>query len=432
MRLTVRAGSRLSGAPQLPGDKSITHRALFSSALAKGESELHGLNICADCLSTLQCLVDLGAEIELNGTGARVSGRGLFGLEEPENVLDAGNSGTTLRILPGILAPQAFFSVISGDASLRRRPMDRIINPLRLMGGQIWGRAGGTRAPISSWGSELGGMRLRTAVASAQVKSALIYAGVLAEGQTVIEEPAPSRDHTERMLSYMGAEITVEEGVVSVTGRHQYQAARLDIPADISAAAFFLVGAALIPGSEVVLQGVGANPGRIGVVEALKAMGARIEILEGREQCNEPVVDLLVRSSQDAPRLKAIEIGADQVPAIIDELPILAVAATQAEGETHIRGAAELRVKESDRIAVLAGELRRLGAQVEELEDGMVITGPTRLRGATCRAHGDHRIAMALAIAGLVADGATDIEGVECVNVSFPRFAEVFSSALKG
>ena len=420
MNRTVRAARRLRGTIEPPGDKSISHRAAILNAIAQGEAAVDNFQTGADCLATIRCLRALGIRIESPAPGAlRVQGAGRSGLREASAILNAANSGTTLRLLAGLLAAQSFFSVLTGDASLRSRPMGRIVEPLRAMGARIQGRAGGTRPPLAIEGGRLRGVRHRLPVASAQVKSALTLAGLYAEGETVLEEPAPSRDHTERMLRAMGAAIVVGERglrVSPLTG--DLAPLSLRVPGDISAAAFWMVAAAAHPDAELRLTGVGVNPSRSGIVDALRAMGARIAVEEEQTWGCEPVADIVVHSSH----LRGTVIEGTLIPRLIDEVPALAVAACLAEGETVVRDAGELRVKESDRIRATAGELRRLGARIQELPDGMVIHGVGSLRGAACGSHGDHRLAMALAVAGLLAAGETTVRSAEAVAISYSSF----------
>jgi len=410
----------LRGTIEPPGDKSISHRAAILNAIAEGEAVVENFQTGADCLATLRCLRALSIRIESPAAGIlRVHGVGRSGLREAATVLNAANSGTTLRLLAGLLAAQPFFSVLTGDASLRSRPMGRIVEPLRAMGARIQGRADGTRPPLAIEGGGLRGIRHRLPVASAQVKSALTLAGLYAEGETVLEDPAPSRDHTERMLRAMGAAAVAGEGglrVSPLTG--ELAPLSLRVPGDISAAAFWMVAAAAHPDAELRLTGVGINPSRSGIIDALRAMGASIAVEEERMSGCEPVADIVVRSS----RLRGAVIEGPLIPRLIDEVPALAVAACLAEGETVVRDAGELRLKESDRIRTTAGELRLLGAHIEELPDGMVIHGADALRGTACGSHGDHRLAMTLAVAGLLAAGETTVHGAEAVAVSYPGF----------
>jgi len=418
---------RVLGEITVPGDKSMSHRAVMIGSLAEGTTTIRNFLMSEDCLNTVKAFRMLGVEIEVNPAAVVVKGVGLRGLREPEDVIDVGNAGTLIRIISGILAGQPFFSVLTGDESIRRRPMLRVVEPLRRMGAIIHGREGGKYAPLSIVGGELKPITHRTRVASAQVKSAILMAGLFTRGITTVEEPLPSRDHTERMLSYFGAQVIKEGTRASIRGEPKLKGRELTIPGDISSAAYFMVAAAITPGSEVTIRNVGVNPTRTGVIEALTLMGADIEVFNRRVWNNEPVADIRVRHS----KLKGISMGGSLVVKAIDEIPILAVAATQAEGETVIRGASELRVKESDRIASIAEELGKMGARIETFEDGMVIRGPVKLKGASCHSHGDHRVAMSIAVAALVADGEVTIEDAECISTSFPNFAELLSSAVE-
>jgi 3-phosphoshikimate 1-carboxyvinyltransferase len=420
------AGPPLRGWAALPGDKSISHRALLLGMLAGGTTRVTNLLPGGDCQASLRAAAALGAEVEvLSPTELRIHGRGLA-LREPDDVIDCGRSGTTMRFLAGILAGQPFATVLSGDAQLRRRPMARVVEPLRLMGATVLGRAGGRLPPLAIHGGGLQGIEYSLPVASAQVKSALLLAGLCAAGPTTLHVPGPARDHTERMLRAMGAELAIWPETDAGRGGQSLRItpaaalAPLDlaIPGDFSSAAFLLVAATLVPGSEVVLEGVGTNSTRTGLLDVLRAMGAEIEILNEGTAGGEPVADLAVRSSS----LEGVEVGGDLVVRAIDELPILAVAATQARGETLVRDAAELRVKETDRVATTVQELRRLGAAIEARPDGFLVQGPTRLRGAAVDSHGDHRLAMALVVAGLVAEGEMVVQGSECIPDSFPGF----------
>ena len=412
---------RLRGTVQVPGDKSITHRALMFNAIASGEARIDGFLDAADTRSTLEALRSLGVEIEQPAPDRLlVHGHGRGGLGEPGDVLDCGNSGTTIRLLSGLLAGFPFLSVLTGDASLRGRPMGRIVEPLRALGARIAGRAGGTLPPLVVEGGPLaGGQRVATAVASAQVKSALLLAGLAADGPTTVVEPARSRDHTERMLGAMGAGVAIEGAAVTLTPPGgDLAAVDVRVPGDISTAAAWIVAATLHPDAELLLEGVGLNPTRSGIVEVLRAMGADIEELEARTVGGEPVADLRVRSAA----LRGVRIDGEVVPRAIDELPLLALAGVLAEGETVIADAAELRVKESDRVATTAAALRALGAEVEERADGLVVAGGARLRGAPLEAAGDHRLAMLGAVAGLLAEGETVVAGAGAVAVSYPDF----------
>lgn len=411
------ASAPLRGELQVPGDKSISHRALLLGAIAIGETRVYGFANSADCLSTSRCLQALGASITLNQSPAVVYGAGLHGLREPDVVLDAGNSGTTTRLISGILAGQSFLSVLTGDASLRQRPMERIADPLRRMGANILTREGG-RLPMAIKGGSLSAIDYTLPVASAQVKSCLLLAGLYGSGPTMISQPAFSRDHTERMLSAMGV-VIIQDGLkLTMAGGQQPRGIEIQVPGDISSATYMLVGGAIVPGSEVMIRNVGVNPSRAGILEALLSMGAQITLTNRRIVGGERVADLSIRSSS----LRGITLGGQVIPTLIDEIPILAVAATQADGVTIIKDASELRVKESDRITSIVSELKKMGASIEEKPDGFAVEGPTALRGAAVSSFGDHRLAMSLAIAGLTASGETTIKDAECVDVSFPDF----------
>lgn len=412
----------LRGRIQVPGDKSISHRALMLGALAEGQTTISGLLLGEDPRSTASCFRSLGATIsELNSEQVIVTGIGLGQLQEPIEVLDAGNSGTTMRLMLGILASHSdrFFTV-TGDASLRSRPMRRVIDPLRQMGAQIWHRQGGF-APIAVQGQRLQPIRYHSPIASAQVKSCILLAGLMAEGETTVVEPALSRDHSERMLQAFGATIAVdpEQCSATVTGGARLQGQSVVVPGDISSAAFWLVAGAIVPDSDLTIVNVGVNPTRTGILEALWQMQADITLENERTVAGEPVADLRVRSSA----LKAGAIAGDVIPRLIDEIPILAVAAAVAEGTTTIRDAAELRVKESDRLAVMATQLQQMGVAVTEHPDGLDITGGADLQGAAVDSHTDHRIAMSLAIAALRARGTTTIHRAEAAAISYPDFA---------
>ena len=420
----------LRGTLTVSGDKSISHRAVMLGSLATGTTEIEGFLPGEDCLSTIRCFRSMGVQIEQNGSSVKVFGRGLRELTAPAGILDCGNSGTTTRLLSGVLAAQHFNSVLSGDASIQRRPMKRIMIPLRAMGADITSVSGNDCAPLSVHGKQLYGIHFNSPIASAQVKSAVLLAGLYASGQTTVTEPALSRDHTERMLRSFGAKVLTGnfEGrpSVTVTETQNLYGTEISVPGDISSAAFFLVGASIVPGSEVVLRNVGINPTRDGVISALRAMGAKIEVLEVRNEDSEPAADLLVRYAP----LHGTEIGGALIPRLIDELPVLAAAAAVAEGRTVIRDAAELKVKESNRIRTMAEGLSRLGAKVEETEDGLIIDGGAALHGGEVESYLDHRIAMSFAILSLVTDGEVRISDPDCVNISAPTFYEDLKSLL--
>lgn len=422
-RLIVRPAARLAGEAAVPGDKSITHRAILLAALAEGPTVVRRYLSADDCLRSLAAIESLGVAVKREPALLRIEGRGAGGLKEPSGPLDLGNSGTSLRLLTGLLSAQPFLSVLTGDASLRRRPMRRLIEPLREMGAEIFAWGGGERAPVVVQGRRpLRAVRTVLPVASAQLKSALLLAGLSAEGATQITEPARSRDHTERMLPQFGATVAIEPLGVRLAGPQPLRGAEIDVPADLSSGAFPLVAATIVQSAEVRVPAVGINPTRTGLLELLGRMGAKIEISKRREQSGEPVADLTARPAA----LRGLSIGGAWIVAMIDEFPILCVAAAVATGETVIRDAQELRVKESDRIAVMATELRKFGVRIEELPDGVRIAGGAPLRGAVGQSHGDHRVAMALAVAGLVAQGETVIEDVQCIETSFPGFAALF------
>lgn len=408
----------LQGTVTVPGDKSITHRALILSALADGHSRVSGYSKGEDCLNTLRAIRQLGVEVREVPDGLEVAGKGLWGLSEPGNVLDCGNSGTGLRLLAGVLAGQGFFSVLTGDASLRSRPMARIVKPLKLMGAQISGRKGGELAPLAIQGQELEGLVYESPVASAQIKSCVLLAGLFAKGRTIFTEPQKSRDHTERMFAYLGIPYQEQGNRIEVQGRQSFSGKPIQVPGDMSAAAFFMVAATIVPGSEILVPNVGLNQERTGILDLLLKMGADISVLNPRNLSGEPVGDLRVRSAN----LHGISIGAEMVPKTIDEFPILCVAAALADGETRINGAQELRVKETDRIKAMATELQRMNVAIKEEPDGLIIQGNEVLKGAACRSYGDHRVAMSLAVAGLVANAPVSVDDVDCIETSFPGF----------
>lgn len=422
MKLIVRGApsAPLRGSVTVPGDKSISHRAVLLASLADGVSRIEGFLDGGDCNAT--CEVVRGLDVSVlapSATSRVVHGVGLRGWAEPEAALDCANSGTTLRLIAGLLAGQSFTSFLIGTPQLQRRPMGRITEPLRAMGARVVGRAGGRFAPLAIEGGQAlrGGLH-ELSVASAQVKSCILLAGLYAPEPTIVVEPGPCRDHSERLLRACGVELEIDGPRIQLTPPSSLRPIDLRVPGDVSSAAFLLVAAAGRPDSELTLPGVGVNPTRTGILSALERMGAKLERLEPREEGGEPVADL--RLLQEP--LRGTRVAGDEIATLIDELPILAVAATQAEGETVIADAAELRVKETDRIETTASELRKLGAAIETRPDGMVITGHAPLRGATVHSHGDHRLAMALAVAALFAEGQTTIEEAEVSDDSFPGF----------
>lgn len=423
MEAYVEPRGPLRGEVEVPPDKSISHRAAILGAMARGRTTARPFLRSLDCLSTVSCLRMLGVDIRLEGNVLVVEGEGPESWREPVDVLDAGNSATTMRLLAGALAGRPFLSIISGDSSLRSRPMRRVVEPLRRMGATVMGRSGDSLPPLAIRGGKLEGIDWRMEVESAQVKSAVLLAGLQAEGETTVRGGRSARDHTERMLVLMGADLSFGEESVTVRPG-DLKGVDISIPGDMSSAAFLMAAAVLVPGSHLILKEVGLNPTRAGFLSLLNAMGAMIAEYDYAEADGEPRGTLEVRHA----RLRGVEVEPHRVPSMIDELPLVAVVATQAEGETVVRGASELRVKESDRIAAVCGELRKMGARIEELPDGFVVRGPTQLKGAEVDPRGDHRIAMALAVAGLVAEGVTTVRGWECTEVSFPGFLELLTS----
>ncbi|MGZ8379994.1 MAG: 3-phosphoshikimate 1-carboxyvinyltransferase [Nitrospira sp.] len=433
--LTITPGRPLRGTTTVPGDKSLTHRAIILTALAEGTSTITGYSQGEDCLNTMRAFQGLGILITQTPTELTVGGKGFGGLSEPSAPIDCGNSGTGIRLLTGLLAGQNFFSILTGDESIRRRPMGRVVKPLREMGAVIGGRKAGELAPLAITGGGLHGIEYTSPVASAQIKSSLLLAGLFAQGQTRYKEPRLSRDHTERMFQFFGIPLTKEDGALVLHGRSSvgWRGVHVTIPGDFSAAAFFIVGATIVRGSDITIYNVGMNPTRTGLIEIMKKMGADIQVLGLREAAGEPVADLRVKSSV----LKSVTIGHDLIPHTIDEFPVLCVAASVAEGDTVISGAEELRVKESDRIATMSRELKAMGALIEEQPDGMIIRGlghggeNGRLNAADkAQSHGDHRVAMSLAIGGLTAEQSMTIANTSCVDTSFPNFEKTLTDLL--
>ena len=416
---TIKPSKSLRGEVSVPGDKSISHRSIMLGSLAEGTTRVSGFLMGEDNLSTWKAFETMGVVIRQTGPDTlEIEGVGLDGLAEPGDVLDCGNSGTTMRLMSGLMAGQNFFSVLTGDKYLRRRPMKRVVTPLAAMGARIWGRDGGERAPLAIQGGSLHAITYASPVASAQVKSAVLLAGLSIDDETKVTEPHLSRDHSERMLTCFGADVRPFAGGVSLIGRPRLIAQEVTVPGDISSAAFFMVAGLVTPGAELTIRNVGINPTRSGIIDILIAMGGQLELLNIREQSGEPVADVLVRHS----RLQGIEISGEMVPRAIDEFPVISVAAALAEGTTTIRDAEELRVKETDRIAAMVSELGKLGAQVEARPDGMVITGVEQLNGGKVSSHGDHRIAMSMAVAALSARADVTIEDAACTETSFPGF----------
>ncbi len=422
LHIDLKRIQHLQGEIAIPGDKSISHRALMLGALAEGETTIRGLLLGEDPRSTAKCFQALGAEISaLNSELVTVKGIGLGNLQEPMDVLDAGNSGTTLRLMSGVLASHSDrFFVVTGDQSLRSRPMSRVVKPLSQMGAEIWGRDHGSKAPLAISGQNLKPIHYHSAIASAQVKSCILLAGLMIDGETIVTEPERSRDHSERMLAAFGADVKVDvtTNTVYLQGRSQLVGQAVTVPGDISSAAYWLVAGTIVPDSDLLILNVGINPTRTGILEVLLEMGADITLENPREVTGEPVADLRVRAS----RLKGCTIAGAIIPRLIDEIPVLAVAASLAVGTTIIKDAAELRVKESDRITVTAKCLNQMGANITELADGMEIKGGCSLVGADVDSCDDHRIAMSMAIAALVAKGKTTIDHAECAAISYPTF----------
>ena len=418
--MKVSKSSPLRGELTVPGDKSISHRAVMFGSISEGLTEITDFLQGADCLSTISCFRKMGIEIENTGERILVHGRGLHGLTAPSETLDAGNSGTTTRLISGILAGQNFSSRLTGDASIQSRPMNRIIHPLREMGAQISSENENGCAPLLIRGTSLHGIDYRSPVASAQVKSCILLAGLYADRETSVTEPALSRDHTERMLKSFGARVKRTGLTAQIFPESRLIGQKIQVPGDISSAPYFLAAALLVPGSEILLKNVGINPTRDGILQVIKKMGGDLQILNQRTISGEPVADLLVRHSS----LNGTVIEGDLIPTLIDEIPILAVLASFAEGTTVIRNAEELKVKESDRLSIMVEELLAMGAEVTGTDDGMIIRGGKPLRGTKIDSHKDHRIAMSFAVAGLAADGVTSIPDSGCVAISYPGFYE--------
>lgn len=412
--------NRLKGEVTIPGDKSVSHRSVMFGSIAKGTTEIHNFLQGADCLSTIACFQKMGIEIERSGGQVLVHGKGLHGLKKPDGILDCGNSGTTTRLISGILAAQAFSVTLTGDASIQKRPMKRIIDPLTRMGARIQSLNDNGCAPLAITGTKLHGIHYQSPVASAQVKSAILLAGLYAEGETKVTEPYVSRNHTELMLSCFGADVRTEHTTAVIKPAKELYGNQLMVPGDISSAAFFIAAGLMIPGSELLIRNVGINPTRDGILHVCREMGADITLMNPKSGDGEPVADILVRSSN----LHGTVIGGAIIPTLIDELPMIAAMACLAEGDTVIKDAAELKVKESNRIDVMVRNLSAMGAQVEETDDGMVIHGGKPLHGAVIDSRLDHRIAMTFAITGCCADGETEILGAECVDISYPGFYE--------
>ncbi|HHW56075.1 MAG TPA: 3-phosphoshikimate 1-carboxyvinyltransferase [Clostridia bacterium] len=420
MDIEVKKKRFLKGIISVPGDKSISHRAVMIGSIAEGITEIENFLLGEDCISTINCMKNLGVDIELKGTNVKVHGKGLY-LNKSEKILDVGNSGTTIRLLMGILAGQKFETMLTGDDSIKRRPMGRVITPLSMMGAKIEAREGNF-APLTVFGNKLKGIYYKMPIASAQVKSSIMLASLYADDKTTIEEPYPSRNHTELMFSSFGAKVDVNNTKITCYPGYELQGQKVIVPGDISSAAYFIVAATLVSNSEVTIKNVNVNHTRTGIIDVIKEMGGDIVLTNERTINNEKVADITVKTS----RLKGIEIGGSLIPRLIDEIPVIAVAAVFAEGKTVIKDAEELKVKESNRINTITSELKKMGAKIFETEDGMIIEGTGFLRGTTVESYNDHRIAMSLWVAGLIAEGKTKIKNAECVNISYPDFYKTF------
>jgi 3-phosphoshikimate 1-carboxyvinyltransferase len=412
--------SSLQGEISIPGDKSISHRAVMFGAMAEGKTTINHFLAGEDCLSTISCFEKMGVSIKREDEYVEVEGKGIEGLSEPASILDVGNSGTTTRLMLGILAGVPFHTSLIGDESIAKRPMSRVTVPLRSMGAKIDGREHGQYTPLSTRGGALKAIHYHSPVASAQVKSAILLAGLHAEGTTKVTEPFTSRDHTERMLRAFGVDVEVDGTTVSIEGGQSLRGTDVYVPGDISSAAFFLVAGAIVPNSRIVLKNVGLNPTRTGIIDVLQQMGARLTISNERIQNGEPIGDLTIETSQ----LKGIEIGGDVIPRLIDEIPVIALLATQANGKTVIKDAEELKVKETNRIDTVATELSKLGASVTPTADGLIIEGKAALKSAEVDSYGDHRIGMMLAVAAAIATGEVTLMRSEAIHVSYPTFFE--------
>lgn len=408
----------LKGEVTIPGDKSVSHRSVMFGSIASGTTEIHNFLQGADCLSTISCFRSMGVEIENRGDTVLVHGNGMRGLKKPDSVLDCGNSGTTTRLISGILAAQDFTVTLTGDASIQKRPMKRIMTPLSLMGARIRSIHDNGCAPLEITGTALHGIHYQSPVASAQVKSAVLLAGLYADGETKVTEPFLSRNHTELMLSRFGAKVHTEDTTAVICPADELYGQQILVPGDISSAAFFLAAGLIVPNSEILIRNVGINPTRDGILHVFRDMGADLTLLNGKRDGGEPTADILVRSSS----LHGTVIGGSIIPTLIDELPMIAAAACFADGDTVIRDASELKVKESNRVEVMVRNLSAMGADVEETEDGMIIHGGKALHGAVIDSRLDHRIAMTFAVTGCLADGETEILGAECVDISYPGF----------
>ncbi|MFF2752692.1 3-phosphoshikimate 1-carboxyvinyltransferase [Psychrobacillus sp. NPDC058041] len=417
----------LQGTLRIPGDKSVSHRSIMFGSIAKGETTIEGFLQSDDCLATIDCFTKLGVEILIDGENVQVKSNGIDAWKEPSDILYTGNSGTTTRLMLGILAGSNLTTVLIGDESIQKRPMKRVTAPLKKMGAHFIGREDAQFTPIAMEGKKLQAIHYKMPVASAQVKSAILLAALNAEGETILTEIEISRDHTEKMLRHFGADLTVEDKTIYLTGGQKLTGTHVVVPGDISSAAFFLAAGSIVPNSKLVLQNVGLNPTRTGIVDVLKEMGANVSILELDNVSHEEIGDITVETSE----LKGTEIGGDLIPRLIDEIPIIALLATQATGKTIIKDAEELKVKETNRIDAVVNELKKLGANITATADGMIIEGPTPLHGGDIDTYGDHRIGMMAAIASLITSTAVTIDNENCIAVSYPNFFEHLLSVIK-
>lgn len=424
--MEIKKATALKGELNIPGDKSISHRAVMLGSISEGLTEVRNFLEGADCLATIACFQKMGIPIEQKKDVLQIRGKGMSGLTEPSGILDTGNSGTTMRLISGLLAAQNFQTTLTGDASIQSRPMKRIIAPLSAMGADIQSLRGNGCAPLKIHGTALKGIHYRSPVASAQVKSAILLAGLYAEGETSVTEPYLSRNHTEQMLRSFGAKVSTEDTTVKITACAKLNGQQVNIPGDISSAAYFIAAALLVPGSEVLIRNVGINDTRAGILKVCQEMGGNIELLNTSRHSAEPTADLLIKHSS----LHGITIGGELIPTLIDELPIIAVLACFAKGTTVVKNAEELKVKESNRIQAIVENLSKMNADVTETPDGMIIKGGPQLIGSQIESHMDHRIAMSFAVAGLAAEGVTTITDSNCVNISYPDFYDTLFTLL--
>ena len=423
MNKIIHSKTGLRGRIRIPGDKSISHRAVMFGSIAKGDTVITGFLKGDDCLSTIDCFRKLGVEIDIDADKVTVHGKGLRGLKKPSGILNVGNSGTTIRLISGILSAQNFDTVLNGDSSIQKRPMKRIITPLSLMGAHIDSTNDGY-APLNIHGTKLNAIEYTMPVASAQVKSSILLASLYAKGTTVINEPVASRDHTEIMLNYFGADIKNNNKVITSTPVDELYAKDIEVPGDISSAAFFMVAGLVVPNSHIIIENVGINPTRTGIIDALRAMGGYVNIINERTSAGELTADIEVKTSH----LKATTLQGSIIPRMIDEIPVFAIAALCAEGTTYVKDASELKVKESNRIATMSAELGKMGAVITETPDGMIIEGTQKLKGAEVYSHLDHRVAMSCAVGALIAEGDTVITDADCVSISFPDFYNILEN----